>query len=183
MDEDRWEHVYASSAHEDVPPSAELLRSYAHLLSGGTALDIAMGVGQNAVFLASLGYTVTGVDTSAAAVHRAQQHARESNVRLCGVIGDIRAFTIPEYSYNVIVNFYFLERAVFQKIHRGLKKNGLLFFETYTIDQKRFGRPHNPDFLLQPNELLTAFNDLFVLYYHERIEQTRAVASLIARKL
>ena len=70
----------------------------------------------------------------------------------------------------------------------GLKKGGLLVFETYTLDQQRFDGPHNPDFLLKPNELLESFLDMFILYYHERIEPDgaggyNALASMIARKV
>ncbi|MBU0732640.1 MAG: hypothetical protein KKG10_00635, partial [Proteobacteria bacterium] len=43
---------------------ARLLVDNAHLLPKGKALDVAMGNGRNAVYLARMGYEVEGVDIS-----------------------------------------------------------------------------------------------------------------------
>jgi tellurite methyltransferase len=62
----------------------------------------------------------------------------------------------------------------------------MILFETYTIEQPLYGRPHNPAYLLKPNELLHSFMDLHIIYYHERVdtqkEETKAIASLLAQK-
>ena len=56
-------------------------------------------------------------------------------------------------------------------------------YETYTIEQARFGKPSNPEYLLKPNELLHLFSDFLCLRYHEGImDGPRAAAGLIARK-
>ena len=183
-----WEEKYSIKTLADVPEPAAFLQSNAHLLgTAGTGLDIAMGAGQNAVFLAQHGYTVTGVDRSQAAVAHAREYAREKSVSIDAVAADMLDWPFPENHFDVILNFYFLEPALAPRIKSGLKKGGLLFFETYTLDQQRFDGPHNPDFLLKPNELLESFLDLFVVFYHERIEPNgkgsyRAVASMIAKK-
>jgi hypothetical protein len=69
---------------------------------------------------------------------------------------------------------------------KGLKQGGMLLFETYTIEQPKYGRPHNPAYLLKPNELLQSFIDLHIIYYHERIDKQsgsiKAIASLLAQK-
>ncbi len=187
MDANAWEERYRARSHETLPDPADLLREYEHLLSGGRALDIAAGEGQNGIFLAEKGYAVTCVDRSASAVARIREHAVRRGVEVNAVVADMLAYPIVEQTYDVILNFYFLERSLFPAIAAGLKKGGLLFFETYTIEQQRFSGPHNPEFLLQPNELLTAFLDLFVIFYHERIDasgtQPRAIASLVAQKV
>ena len=173
----------------DVPQPAVFLQEHAAMLgAGGTALDIAMGSGQNGVYLAQRGYGVTGVDRSRAAAALAQEYARDKGVSIDAVAADMLDWPFPENHFDVILNFYFLERALAPRIKAGLKKGGLLFFETYTLDQQRFDGPHNPDFLLKPNELLESFLDMFVLFYHERIEPNgkggyRAVASMIAKKV
>ena len=183
-----WEEKYSIKTLADVPEPAAFLQSNAHLLgTAGTGLDIAMGAGQNAVFLAQHGYTVTGVDRSQAAVAHAREYAREKSVSIDAVAADMLDWPFPENHFDVILNFYFLEPALAPRIKAGLKKGGLLFFETYTLDQQRFDGPHNPDFLLKPNELLKSFLDLFIVFYHERIEPNgkgsyRAVASMIAKK-
>jgi hypothetical protein len=116
----------------------------------------------------------------------AQEYAHDKGVSIDTVAADMLAWPFPEKHYDVILNFYYLERELAPRIKAGLKKGGLLFFETYTLDQQQFDGPHNPDYLLKPNELLESFLDLFVLFYHERIEPNgscRAVASMIARKV
>ncbi len=184
-----WEEKYSIKTLADVPePAAFLLEHAACLELAGTALDIAMGAGQNSVFLAQRGYTVTGIDRSQAAVAHAREYARYKGVSIAAVSADMLEWPFPENHFDVILNFYFLERDLVPRIKAGLKKGGLLFFETYTLDQQRFDGPHNPDFLLKPNELLESFLDLFVLFYHERIEPDgkggyNALASMIAKKV
>ena len=184
-----WEEKYQIRCLADVPQPAAFLREHADMLgSAGAALDIAMGAGQNAVFLAQRGYGVTGVDRSRAAAALAQEHARDKGVSIDAVAADMLDWPFPENNFDVILNFYFFEPALAPRIKAGLKKGGLLFFETYTLDQQRFDGPHNPDFLLKPNELLESFLDMFVMFYHERVEPNaaggyRAVASMIAKKV
>jgi 2-polyprenyl-3-methyl-5-hydroxy-6-metoxy-1,4-benzoquinol methylase len=184
-----WEEKYMIRSLADVPEPAAFLREHEDLVgSAGIALDIAMGTGQNGVYLALLGYAVTGVDRSQAAVALAQEYARSKGVSIDAVAADMLDWQFPENHFDIILNFNFLERYLVPRIKAGLKKGGLLFFETFTLDQQRFDGPHNPDFLLKPNELLELFLDLFVLFYHERIEPDgkggyNALASMIAKKV
>jgi hypothetical protein len=61
---------------------------------------------------------------------------------------------------------------------------GLLIYETFTAEQPRFGKPRNPDYLLQSGELGHMFADWEVIHSFEGIKEnpTRAVAQLVARK-
>jgi SAM-dependent methyltransferase len=183
MDERVWEDKYKIEALDDLPLPAALLQKNAHLIAGGKALDIAMGAGQNAVFLASRGCDVTGVDRSESAVAIARRLAARDSLDLTAVTADVLTYPLPESCFDVIINFYFLERSLVTAIKQSLKQRGLLFFETYTIEQVRFGRPRNPDHLLKPNELLAWFLDFFIIFYHERVEEGKAIASLIAQKI
>jgi len=184
-----WEEKYRIRSLADIPQPAAFLQEHAAMLgTGGTALDIAMGAGQNAVFLAQRGFAVTGVDRSQAACDLARQYAADRGVVIKAEAADMLDWQFPENQFDLIIDFYFLERALAPLIMAGLKKGGLLVFETYTLDQQRFDGPHNPDFLLKPNELLESFLDMFILYYHERIEPDgaggyNALASMIARKV
>ena len=184
-----WEEKYQIRSLADVPQPAAFLQERAGMLgTRGTALDIAMGAGQNGVFLARRGYSVTGVDRSRAAAALAQEYARDKGVSIDAVAADMLDWPFPVNQFDVILDFYFLEPALAPRIMSGLKKGGLLFFESYTLDQQRFDGPHNPDFLLKPNELLKSFPELLVVFYHERIEPNgkgsyRAVASMIAKKV
>jgi SAM-dependent methyltransferase len=64
---------------------------------------------------------------------------------------------IKAYAYDVIICFNYLQRPLFPFIRRGLRKNGIVVYETYIVDQARFGKPKNPEHLLDHNELLEIF--------------------------
>jgi tellurite methyltransferase len=183
-DKEKWDKRYANISTEHGP--AALLVENAHLLAGGKALDVAMGTGNNTFFLAGRGYEVTGVDISRVAVTCARERAEENGSLIRAVEADLAQFPVGEDAYDLMVNFYYLDRNLIPKLKKGLKKNGLIFFETYTTEQRQFGGPSNPDYLLNHNELLLFFLDFFVLFYHERIvpgDEPHAVASLIAQKV
>jgi tellurite methyltransferase len=178
-----WEKEYSAKSLKDTPLPARLLKNNINLLTGGQALDIASGKSQNAVFLSSQGYKVTAVDKSPSAAILANQYSLEKESAIKTVTEDILTFKIKENSFDLIADFYFLEREIIPKIKIGLKKNGLVFFETYTIGQQNIDGPHNPDFLLNTNELISFFTDFFIIFYHERVENKNTIASLIAQKV
>ena len=178
-----WENEYSAKSLKDTPLPARLLKNHINLLTGGQALDIASGTGQNAVFLSSHGYKVIAVDKSPTASALASQYSLNKGSEIKTVTEDISAFEIKENSFDLIADFYFLERKIIPKIKKGLKKNGLVFFETYTIEQQNIDGPHNPDFLLSTNELISFFKDFFIIFYYEWITEGKAIASLVAQKL
>jgi tellurite methyltransferase len=164
---------------------AQFLVENIGLLSQGRALDIAMGGGRNAVYLAKMGFTVEGVDSSESAIEHARQLAAENQVNILAEVADLELnYHIKPDTYDVILCFNYLQRSLIPQIRGGLKKGGLIVYETYTIDQSRFGRPHNPNFLLKYNELLEMFRGLRVLRYREGIFDTsNAIASLLAARV
>lgn len=178
-----WEKEYASRDLNDIAPPADLLKNYRPLFTEGKALDIASGTGHNAVYLRSAGYEVTAVDKSAAAIRLANAYASEKSCQIHAVAQDILHYPIEKESFDLIADFYFLERRIIPHIINGLKPGGLIFFETYTKEQQDIDGPHNPNFLLNPNELLNWFKDFFIIFYHERTIEKKAVASLVARKI
>ena len=87
-------------------------------------------------------------------------------------------------SYSAVLVFNYLYRPLFPVIQSAISKGGLIFYETFTDQQPNFGRPRNPNFLLNENELLRKFEGWEIINYFEGIKSDprRAVASLIARK-
>ncbi|MCI0528120.1 MAG: class I SAM-dependent methyltransferase [Nitrospira sp.] len=153
-------------------------------LPRGRALDLAMGLGRNAVYLARHGWTVDGVDRSLKAVKEAKTLAGRLGVRINGFVADLTAYPIRPAYYDLICCFYFLDRRLFPVIPQGLKPGGAVLYQSVTIDQLTL-RPDFPrEHCLEHNELLAAFKDLRVLYYREAIVNSlgtdAAVASLLA---
>lgn len=185
MSDQTWDEKYGQESHVLKEPSL-FLKQTIHELPRGLALDLAMGTGRNAIFLAENGHIVDGIDSSEVAVENVRSFAQRESLPIHAKHADLTTYQIVENHYDVIINFYFLERSLFPQIMKGLKQSGMLLFETYTIEQPKYGRPHNPAYLLKPNELLQSFMELHIIYYHERIDKqkdgTKAIASLLAQK-
>jgi tellurite methyltransferase len=174
-------------SHKDEydPHPSRFLVDHIQLLPRGRVLDIAMGAGRNALYLARMGFEVEGVDISAGSIQTALRLAQENGIIIRAEVADLeKNYRIEADSYAVIVCFNYLQRSLMPRIKAGIKKGGMLVYETYIVDQQQFGHPRNPDFLLQHNELLNIFRDFRCLRYREGIiEDRKAIASLIAEKV
>ena len=172
-------------SHDSASRPAQFLQENIELLPKGRTLDVAMGTGQNAIYLAKMGFEVEGVDASPEAVHNALEAAQRAGVTLKAEITDLeRNYLIKKSTYDVIICFRYLQRSLIPQIKDGLRKGGMVVYETFTVDQVQFGRPKNPDYLLKPNELLDMFRDFRCLFYQEGIVDNRkAVARIIAEKV
>jgi len=170
---------------------AGLLKNYCHLLkdlpASSTILDLACGDGQNGIFLARKGFEVAGCDVSREALDRAKGRAKESGVRLALFQTDLEkegAPPLPADAYGGILVFKYLHRPLIPFIKRAIQNRGFLFYETFTEDQRQFGRPRNPAHLLRKGELRGWFRDWQLCHYFEGIKShpDRAVAQLVCRK-
>jgi SAM-dependent methyltransferase len=183
--EHRGQGVDMGEQHShDLGPSSFLVDNL-DLLPRGRALDLAMGYGRNAVFLAGAGFGVEGVDISPEAVSGALKAAREAGVQLTARVVDLESGheSIPRGAYDVIICFNYLHRPLIPAIREGLRPGGMVVYETFIVDQARFGRPSSLAHLLEHNELLHLFRDFRCLRYHEgMVGRTRAVAGIIAEK-
>jgi len=155
------------------------------LLPKGRAIDVAMGNGRNAVFLAKMGFAVEGVDISPDAVKTALEAARDAGVAIKADVANLEGdYRIKASAYDVIICFRYLQRSLIPQIKEGLRRGGMVVYETFTVEQVRFGKPSNPEYLLKYNELLHLFLDFRCRFYQEGILETgKAMARLIAEKL
>lgn len=172
------------SHQHEFGPSPFLVENL-HLLPKGRVLDLAMGYGRNALFLAGSGFQVEGVDVSPEAVAGALKAAKEAGVQLTARVADLEdgQYSISPEAYDVIICFNYLHRPLIPAIREGVHIGGIVVYETFIVDQARFGRPRNPDHLLRHNELLHMFRDFRCLRYHEGLMGAdRAVAGIIAEK-
>ncbi|HUT83352.1 MAG TPA: methyltransferase domain-containing protein [Thermodesulfobacteriota bacterium] len=182
-----WDERYQNTWEGGVREPVSFLKENLTKLPKGKALDLAMGVGQNAIFLAQNGYEVFGIDSSQVAVEKAKAYAKEKSVSVKAIKADLATYTLPENEYDLILNFYFLERSLIPQIKKALKKGGMVVFETYTMEHQKYDKPFNPDYLLQENELLLSFIDFKVIFYQEGVVEKdgikKAIASLLAEKI
>ncbi len=163
---------------------ADFLVQNIDLLPRGRALDVAMGRGRNAVYLAKVGFQVEGVDASREATEEALAHARKEGVSIQVRVEDLEKIPyFEEGAYDLVICFNYLQRSLMPQMKNWVKPGGMLVYETFIVDQSQFGKPRNPDHLLRHNELLNTFRDFRVLRYREGVvEGMKAVASIVARK-
>ncbi len=169
--------------HKDSNP-AEFLVANRNLLPSGKALDLAMGAGRNAVYLAKEGLDVEGIEIASDAVGKAMALASSEEVKISTLVADLENdFILQPSYYDLVICFYYLHRPLISEIKKALKPGGVVVYETYICDQAQWGQPKNPDHLLKHNELLNMFCDYRILRYREGvIEPRKAIASIIARK-
>ena len=166
--------------HEPSP----FLMEHMDLLPKGRALDVAMGRGRNAVFLAGMGFETEGIDISPDAVNDALNLAAAAGVPVRALIADLeKGYLFEKDAYDLIVCFNYLHRPLFQTMKDALRVGGMVVYETFIVDQARFGKPRNPAHLLKHNELLRLFREFRCLRYREGIiGEKNAIAGIIAQK-
>ncbi len=165
-------------------PADFLSENYKYIPDSSNVLDMGMGEGRNAVFLAGKGYKVIGVDISPIAVKKAQALAREFGVRIKAVVSSMEDYKISKNSLDAIICFYFVDRSLRKKIIDWLRPGGILIYEAHNKLQKTVPGSENYDdrFLLEKGELLTMFKGMKVLKYEEPMHKPEFISSIILQK-
>lgn len=181
-----WDERYAGGKYSSAEPH-KLLIELTGKLKAGKALDLACGVGRNAILLAEKGWQVTAVDNSRVGIEIAKRRASEKNLSIDFRTADLEKdeFEIEKDAYDLICDFYYLQRELFAKIKAGVKAGGVVISTIHIYgDGEDEGR-----FLLKEGELKAFFRDFEILHYHETSltdtdagEHHRRTAELIARK-
>lgn len=118
-----WDERYESSQRVwSGKPNLRLVDQVAEL-TPGTALDVGCGEGADVVWLASKGWTVTGVDVSGVALSRAEGHAAQAGVadrtswsRLDVFAGD----ALPGEFDLVTASYVHVPPDLFDRVYRAL---------------------------------------------------------------
>ncbi len=134
-DRERWDQRYTS-------PRGGLLRGPHALLTQyapppppkARALELACGLGRDALWLAERGYTVDALDISFNALRQARAEMLRRGVRNVNFIqADLDEFTLPFYAYDLVLVFRFLDRRLFPEIRRRVRPGGLVIYETRNV--------------------------------------------------
>lgn len=180
-----WNERYAGAGYLYGKEPCLVVRNHVEALRKGKVLDVAMGEGRNAVFLAKQGFTVDGVDCSSAAVEKAKKLAEEQKVTVDAKAQNLDFFLMPLMKYDGVVMTYFKPLPRFySEIKRGLVAGGTVAIEAFLMEQARRHPSPNLDVdqCFKPNELLHALKDFEVLYYSELPQGSQHVVQAIAKK-
>jgi tellurite methyltransferase len=161
-----------------------------------SVLDLACGNGRNGLYLVEKNIPITFADVKIEALEQVNHSLSylskdKQSLAQCWQVDFEQALTTPLQgkSFAAIIVFRYLHRPLFDQIKAAIKPGGMIFYETFTEQQAQFGRPKNPDFLLNPNELIDLFSDWKILHSFEGLvnsagddETQQAIAQIVARK-
>ena len=168
-----------------------LLLNYLELLTGLDrslpVLDLACGSGRNGLILAQQGVPVVFADRSMEDLEHIKCQLTGNGLPGHTWHVDLEqpgSEPLAGLQFSAIIAFRYLHRPIFPALLKAIIPGGLAVYETFTTENRRFGRPNNPDFLLKPGELKTLFKDWKTIFYFEGDLQNpdRGVAQVVARK-
>ncbi len=181
----QWDEKYSRPTFIFGKSPVEFLaENYQYIPYEGTVLDMGMGEGRNAVFLAQKGYKVTGIDISSVAVKKSYLLAQEFGVKIKGVVASLSDYKIAPSTFDAIVCFYYVDRSLVEKIKTWLKPGGVLIYEAHTLREKTKKKSDSSDDseYLREQELLKLFQGMRVLKYEEPLHEKEFRSSIILRK-
>ncbi len=186
-DKIKWDKKYQNTPAllQHREPSKKLVQII-DKIQGTKALEVACGTGRNSIYLAKKDFEVEALDISQVALDTLNtQEDKNITTKLI----DLDEYTPPLNSYNFIVMTNFLDRTLIPKLLQALKKDGILFIETY-MDHKINEKPSsNPEFLLKAGELKTFCDEDFeILEYEEFLNDSYELykmmkQSIVVRKI
>lgn len=163
----KWDQRYRAEVAV-YPEPALVITQNQHLLPElGLALDLACGLGANALLMASRGLQTQAWDISSEALAKLNAEAQQRQLEVITEQRDVSVNPPDKLSFDVVVVSQFLDRKLCPKLINALKPGGLIFYQTFCRDKVDSSGPQNPDFLLADNELLKLFSGLKLRVYRE----------------
>lgn len=170
-------------------------------LPDGDILDLACGSGRNGLYLARHFKDQASHNSSNSKCHpviladKQAELLRSIEATICTERLNAKTWQtdfestdispLTDKAFSAILVFRYLHRPLFQSIKDAVVPGGLVVYETFTIDQPKYGRPKNPNFLLQPGELKICFEGWEIVAYDEGVldkSNPSAIARIICRK-
>jgi len=164
--------------HDVVAPSAWVVRWADQIPAGGRVLDLACGNGRHARYFAERGHPVEAVDRDAAKLERLAG-ALHITTRCADLEGGAWPYEGQRFAGIVVLNY--LHRPLFPRLLAALAPGGVLIYETFAAGNERYGRPANPDHLLNPGELLELVRGRMRVIAYEDLHVSEPKPAMIQR--
>ena len=180
----RWNERYAKAGGRFDP--SPLLATAIDGCTPGLALDLACGTGRHAIALAERGWRVIAVDAAVRAVEIMTAEAARRGIadRIEAVVADLestpRGFPLERATYDLLCDFYFLDRTLFDEIRAAVRPGGR-FVAAIHVDAA------GDDIRFAPGELLGTVGDwgweiLHAAEGRREPSAPRATAEIVARR-
>lgn len=168
-----WDERYATDEFVYGTEPNSFLVEHAHSLIG-PVLSLAEGEGRNAVYLASLGLDVLGVDASAVGLAKARRLAALKGVAIQTEVMDLTRYApLPHSVGSVVAIFAHFPAEERRRVHRAvehaLKPGGLILLEGYGKSQIGYGTggPRDAAMLFASADIASDFSCCDVLLCRE----------------
>lgn len=165
-----WDRRYAEGDYVPRTAPSPFLEEWLDRLPRGRALVVACGTGRNAMRLAGAGFDVDAVDISQVAIDRAQAEAERRGLSIRWHVSSLDDFAIPADAFRLITNIRYRNPRLWPRLIEGLAPDGWALVEHHLKSTADVVGPSQPEFRLDPQELLRAFASLRILYYSEVLE-------------
>ncbi len=173
MDTTDWDTRYSDDEFiYGAEPNAFLVEHSGSLV--GPVLSLAEGEGRNAVFLASLGLHVHGVDRSAVGLSKGRRLAVTRGVEFQTEVADLATFAPVANRYNSVVSISAhlpsgIRNRLYPLLERCLLPNGVFLLEAYSENQlsRNTGGPKDADMLMSVSKIEREFPNLEPLLLRE----------------
>lgn len=130
----RWNDAYRQGYGFNTKPN-QLLVDTVKGRKPGTAIDIAMGQGRNAVFLATQGWKTTGIDISDEGIRQAKAEAARLKVKLDTIEADVDTYDYGKEKWDLVTVIYAgADPTLVEKLKPAIKKGGLFVSEYFHAD-------------------------------------------------
>lgn len=162
----KWNDRYRAATGE--PQASRVLKENLHLLPDqGRALDLACGLGGNAMLLAQQGLHVDAWDIADVPVSALQDIALKRQLSIQAELRDVETHPPEPETFDVIVVSYFLQRDIVPEMIDAVKAGGLIYYQTFTRQRVSDRGPQRAEFRLADQELLHLFSSMQLVFYRE----------------
>ena len=162
---DTWNEIYRNGLGFERKPNRLLVETVKGK-KPGTALDVAMGQGRNALHLAAAGWKVTGIDFSDEGLRIAREEAARRKLPLEAINVNIDEYDFGKDRWDLVTMIYATEKVAWiEKIKPALRPGGLFVVEYFAQD------PDDPgDGGFAPGQLAKLFASGFEILRDEVVE-------------
>ena len=123
-------------------------------------LDFASGNGRNCIPLSKKNIMVTAIDRDQ---EKLNKYKNFKNIKsICFDLETSEEWPLTKEYYDVIIVVNYLYRPKIKELINLLKKDGFLFYETFSLGNEKYGSPKDPNFLLKDRELIEIFGEFLL---------------------